>query len=252
MRDWKIYTGQSPFPYAVIDSFLPQGAFDYVSASTHLLPFMRHWYEYDNPFEKKYALNRRDLMPPLILAFIEVMEGYKMCRMMAKLMDEEGRLWPDKNLNGAGIHRIPRGGFLDIHTDHNHSESMEGFERRLNAIFFIHEEWDPAWGGNLELWEGKGLPQKRVKQFIPKPNRLILFEAGDNSFHGHPTPLECPTDKYRTSIALYYYSKVMKDKEDRVKVRFVPLPDEEYDPHKSALREMRSNPEHAESVYRSE
>ena len=38
-----------------------------------------------------------------------------------------------------------------------------------------------------------------------KKNRVVIFHTGEKSFHGHPKPLDPPSNKVRKSIALYYY-----------------------------------------------
>jgi len=35
---------------------------------------------------------------------------------------------------------------------------------------------------------------------------MVVFNTTDKSFHGHPDPLTCPSDRTRKSIALYYFS----------------------------------------------
>src|SRR5207302_104354 len=35
----------------------------------------------------------------------------------------------------------------------------------------------------------------------------VVFSTTSTSFHGHPEPLNCPEDRTRKSMALYYYSK---------------------------------------------
>ena len=45
-----------------------------------------------------------------------------------------------------------------------------------------------------------------IKKFKPIFNRIAIFSTTDFSYHGHPDPLNCPENKSRKSIALYYYS----------------------------------------------
>ncbi len=40
----------------------------------------------------------------------------------------------------------------------------------------------------------------------PGFNRLVVFSIRDDAFHGVPTPLACPPDRRRLSLALYYYT----------------------------------------------
>ena len=59
----------------------------------------------------------------------------------------------------------------------------------------------------LELWDKK--PSDGgvcVKKVYPTFNRMIIFGTSKDSWHGHPTPLNCPDGEYRKSLATYYYS----------------------------------------------
>ena len=35
---------------------------------------------------------------------------------------------------------------------------------------------------------------------------MVIFNTTETSFHGHPEPLNCPADRSRKSLALYYYT----------------------------------------------
>jgi hypothetical protein len=48
--------------------------------------------------------------------------------------------------------------------------------------------------------------EKAVQKVLPTFNTLALFSTTDYSYHGHPDPLNCPEDRSRKSIALYYYT----------------------------------------------
>ena len=46
-----------------------------------------------------------------------------------------------------------------------------------------------------------------MKKILPSFNTMVIFSTTDFSNHGHPDPIECPTNVSRKSIALYYFSK---------------------------------------------
>ena len=116
---------------------------------------------------------------------------------------EKGLLY-DHMLKGAGVHRISRGGFLQMHVDFTHHQELDLY-RRLNVLLYLND-WRDEWGGHLELAYGKRSPE-RLK-VAPQRNTMVVFSTSDDSWHGHPHPLECPEGEYRDSIALYYYSRV--------------------------------------------
>jgi hypothetical protein len=48
--------------------------------------------------------------------------------------------------------------------------------------------------------------RRRERAVLPAFNRMVIFSTTERSFHGHPSPLACPDDRSRRSLALYYYS----------------------------------------------
>jgi hypothetical protein len=101
------------------------------------------------------------------------------------------------------VHRIRRGGFLDVLADFNRHDRLR-LDRRLNLLLYLNRDWDDAWGGQLELWDEA--MTRAVHRISPRFNRVVVFSTTDRSFHGHPGPLSCPPERARTSLALYYYT----------------------------------------------
>ena len=126
-------------------------------------------------------------------------------------------LKPDPYLEGGGVHQIPPGGFLKIHTDFNWHRRLR-LHRRVNALLYLNEGWKEEWGGHLELWHERdveradGQPTMRI---APIFNRMVVFSTTDSSYHGHPEKLACPAGTTRNSIALYYYSEGRPSEEVR-------------------------------------
>ena len=113
----------------------------------------------------------------------------------------------DPDFNGGGIHLIPRGGKLGIHIDFSRALFDNNKYRRANCLLYLNDGWQREWEGALELWNKK--PSEGgscVKKVFPFFNRLVIFGTSKNSWHGHPTPLNCPEGEYRKSLATYYYS----------------------------------------------
>ncbi len=106
---------------------------------------------------------------------------------------EDGPLIPKV---GGGLHEIHKGGLLKMHVDF--SAHPSGLTRALNFLIYLTIDWKKRWGGALELGTGE------VKIY-PRGGTAVIFETTGTSWHGHPVPLECPEDKTRRSLALYYY-----------------------------------------------
>ena len=117
---------------------------------------------------------------------------------------------PDPYFEGGGFHQILPGGYLKIHADFN-KHRWSKLDRRLNVLVYLNKDWDEEWGGHFELWD-KDM-QGCKKKLAPVFNRMAIFSTTDFSFHGHPDPLRCPSDRSRKSFALYYYTNGRPEEE---------------------------------------
>jgi Rps23 Pro-64 3,4-dihydroxylase Tpa1-like proline 4-hydroxylase len=122
---------------------------------------------------------------------------------LQKLTGIEETLLPDPYLIGGGLHEIKRDGFLKIHADFNKHPKTK-LDRRINVLIYLNKDWEDEYGGHFELWN-KDMThcEKKIK---PDFNTLAIFSTSDYSYHGHPSPLNCPVNSSRKSIALYYYT----------------------------------------------
>jgi Rps23 Pro-64 3,4-dihydroxylase Tpa1-like proline 4-hydroxylase len=122
---------------------------------------------------------------------------------LQKLTGIEETLLPDPYLIGGGLHEIKRDGFLKIHADFN-KHTKTKLDRRINVLLYLNKDWKEEYGGHFELWNKEMTHcEKKIK---PDFNTLAIFSTSDYSYHGHPTPLNCPVNSSRKSIALYYYT----------------------------------------------
>jgi Rps23 Pro-64 3,4-dihydroxylase Tpa1-like proline 4-hydroxylase len=133
-------------------------------------------------------------LPPAATAIIRYASEPFFLQWLERTTGEQ-HLLPDPYLFGGGLHRIERGGSLGMHIDFNYHGI--GLYRRLNLLLYLND-WREEWGGHLSL-AGK-------KKIAPQANTMVVFTTDDESWHGHPQPLECPEGTFRDSIALYYYS----------------------------------------------
>ena len=90
-----------------------------------------------------------------------------------------------------------------MHTDFNHHKPL-GLERRINVLIYLNRDWDDAYGGQIELWNGD--MSRCVNSYLPAFNRCVIFNTTDESYHGNPNVVRNPSGVSRKSIALYYYT----------------------------------------------
>jgi hypothetical protein len=233
------FRNAQPYPHLVLDDFLPEAEAlaleqDCRQASTPL--------DSSNDFTQKTktTLNDWRLMPERLQsacgffnsgAFVDVLEA----------MTGLSGLIADPHLDGGGVHRTLRGGFLKLHTDFNWNPRLR-LHRRLNALYFLNSGYQEDWGGELFLADQPGRQQLDAMSAVaPRFNRLVLFNSNDTTFHGHPRPHTFPEGYPRTSLAFYYYTATERPWRERRRLRasttrYVPALQELIDTSPATLR----------------
>ena len=194
------YQSAHPFPHIVIDDFLDADVLRRVLEG-YPTTEGRKFFDRDQerlkfqfrPQESSSGLVRNifaELNSQAFLGFLEEMTGIS-------------GLLSDPYFEGGGLHETKRGGHLGVHADFNlHGEMAT--ERRLNLLVYLNEDWDPEYGGQLELWDRE--MKECVVRVEPIIGRAVIFSTALDSYHGHPDPLNCPPERSRRSMATYYYT----------------------------------------------
>ena len=112
-------------------------------------------------------------------------------------------LIPDPAFTGAGLMATVPGGHLGVHVDFNR-DSARHLDRVVSILYYVPTTWDPAWGGELELWDRTR--SRCVTCIAPLRDRLVVLAYGEDHWHGHPTPLACPDTEMRAVVAAHYYA----------------------------------------------
>jgi Rps23 Pro-64 3,4-dihydroxylase Tpa1-like proline 4-hydroxylase len=214
------YQTAYPYPYIVIDNFLPDfilsQCLDEVKKNNEWGYNKMKWvepYEVNKfyiPDETKDIGYLKNKMPTttLIMDYLNSPEFLKSLEKLTGI----NKLFRDPILMGGGVHKINRGGKLAIHTDYN-IHPTNSYRRKLNLLLYLNKDWDKSWGSNLELWN-KEITTK-VVEVEPIFNRVVIFTI-DDAPHGHPYPLNCPENISRYSIALYYFIDEKPENEQQV------------------------------------
>lgn len=219
------YQAGSPFPHIVIDNLFDDDVLNELLA-VFPDPKLRHWHRFDAEQEIKLALDAEDVIPIQIRLFLYFLNGSLFMSFLEHLTGISG-LIPDPHWFGGGLHQIERGGKLAVHADFNRQDRLR-LDRRLNLLIYLNKDWSPEFGGDFELWNRD--MTACVKKVAPLFNRMVIFSTTDFSYHGHPDELQCPPDRSRKSLALYYYSNGRPDEEisERHSTLFRPRPEESF------------------------
>ena len=200
------YCFAEPYPHIVIDDFLPAG---YIEAILDNFPIGA--LKNDKFYEADYSgLHKRQSFPNDCNAYVRGVFGFfnsaSVLQFLEGLSTIDG-LIPDPYFNGGGFHEIARGGKLGIHADFRIHEQLH-LNRRINMLIYLNKDWEAEFGGCLEIWDKK--MKCKIREIAPVFNRCVIFNTDDDSYHGHPEPLNTPENRTRRSIALYYYTASKK------------------------------------------
>ena len=163
---------------------------------------------------RKHAVHEIDSLGPTFRKWHNILQSAQFIEWLEKLTGIEQLIF-DPEYHGAGTHNNLDGQGMDVHIDFNLHRTT-GFHRRLNLIIYICEEWDPIWGGNIQLhknpWNRKS---NYYKEYPPYYNNAVLFETNEYSWHGFE-PISLPKEKIhlsRKSLTVYYYTKERPEEE---------------------------------------
>ena len=231
-----------PFPYFMLDEFLESTfAREVAAAFPSFAEAERLGFKFSFVNERnKIQITDSAAFPGPIRQLHEDLASPDFLDLLSDVM-EIPSLIADPALAGGGIHETGPRGHLDVHVDFNYVPDRQLF-RRLNILVYFNQAWQPAWGGNIELWDAH--VRKRWHSIEPRFNRCVVFATSEISFHGVDA-VTCPPDETRKSFAAYYYTKepppnwvgvphstVFRARPDERFKRYVSMPVE------SALRRM--------------
>ncbi len=211
------FANAEPFPHLVIDGLFNQALLDLISAEFDQIGF-GDWVRYDSADEVKRGTRPAASLGSAAQAYFDAIHRAAFLGFLGEVTGIAG-LIPDPMLKGGGLHEIRPGGRFGVHIDfEKHPVTM--LDNRLVLITYLNKDWDPAWGGALQLWSSTA--NRCVKSVEPVFGRTILFAHSSISLHGHPEPVRAPPGRARRSIAAYFYTNGRPDGEEagRLTTRF--------------------------------
>ena len=203
------FNSAQPFPHVVIDNFVPEeilklliGEFPGPNDIDWDFQGPGNTRHSDNELIEKIGTSNEALFGSFTRHFMSQLYSGTFLSFLESLTGVKGII-PDPSFNGCGLHSTGPGGKLMIHTDINRYPIPGRFHQIFNLIFFINNDWKEEYGGHLNLYNEDA--SQCIKSVLPVANRCVIFNTGSKSYHGHPTPLSCPPDRRRNSLAVYYY-----------------------------------------------
>lgn len=181
--------------FAAIDGLLPA---EIAAEISKAFPESENMRLLDSFREKKYTSKSLEKFDPLIT---DITFAFQDERVIAKVAELTGipEAVGDPKLYAGGISAMARGHFLNPHIDNSHNGEQTHY-RVLNLLYYITPDWDPANGGNLELWDDDVKTPVEIPSLF---NRLVLMSTNARSWH---SVNEVKADMPRRCISNYYFS----------------------------------------------
>lgn len=253
------YKTTLPFPYGVVDGFLPEAVAENCLAEIERLPSAA-WDRYDNLFEQKYTLRDKFHLPSATQSVFEALSSSRVLHQLIETVGEpslcvdESRLW-------WGIHKFQNNDYLDIHSDAGvHPVTKQ--KKHVTLGIYLSSNWKPCNGGQLEIWDGTSVMDeqakltKKIAEVMPSFNRMIMFTNTTNAWHGSPIPCQIePGDNAVRYFLTVSYLSENHSREQHLentweKAFFLPRPGDEPNPDKDRLRLLRASAKTCHQVYR--
>lgn len=229
------YKNNKPFSHIYFDNFLPVEA---AEAALRDFPEPKQlvWSEFNNARERKLAFDTVDKLPRSVREVLYFLNSRPIVRFLEVLTGIEG-VTPDPHYVGGGLHQIKPGGNLEVHVDFNRHSKLK-LDRRINLLIYLNKDWKEEYGGHFELWNRD--MSAAEQKILPVFNRCAIFSTTEFSYHGHPTPLSCPPDRTRKSMATYYYSNGRPEDEvsDGHSTLFQTRPGQAPEQHRTSIKEI--------------
>jgi hypothetical protein len=201
----RAYRAAQPYPHVVIDGLLgaPRAA---AVAAAFPAPTHPGWKRRDHAEQagRLSQLQRTGFagVAPELRTLLTELTAMAFLDFLAALTERRD-LIADPHFTGAGPIATLPGGHLALHTDFNR-DSARHLDRVVSALYYLPRAWDPAWGGDLELWD-RARTRCEVR-IAPVPDRLVVMAYGEDHWHGQPAPLGCPEGHFRAVVAAHYYA----------------------------------------------
>jgi len=197
------YRSAQPFPHVIIDTFLEPDRGRRIVDEEFADVGSPRWTYHRHFSQKTYSRSAFDSFQPTTRGVFERVAGAPMVDFVQQLTGITGLFLP-LELEDGGLAACCTGGFANIHADMTVHPTEPNWLRRVNLLWYLNEDWQASYGGELELWDAQ--MRRCVQRIAPSFNRCVIFESHETTLHGYPDRLQCPPEQPRKSIAFYYFT----------------------------------------------
>jgi hypothetical protein len=211
------FASAAPFPHLVIDGLFPADRLHAATQDFEAAPAAT-WRRIQSGMQTKRATLPDSPLPASVQDYFNHVNSGPFIRFLSDITGV-ANLIPDPALHGGGMHEVGEGGAFEIHIDfEQHPRTF--LNNRLVVITYLNDEWQPADGGDLELWDTK--PARCAASITPIFGRTVIMQQSRVSAHGHPRPIRA--GRKRRSITAYFYTngRVPGTAGDRLPTVYVP------------------------------
>lgn len=183
------------------------------------------WHKYSNSIEDKRTCNQWNFFKKQTYSYFQTLCSDQVNQAISKKFNIETAA--DYGLHGGGQHIHSMNGNLNPHLDYSIHPKIK-MERRINAIFYLTDDYSADEGGHFGLWGNSSPtePGPLVKEYAPNFNRIVIFNTSQNSWHGLSRKYMPKETKYRKSLATYYVSEVRDSALKHTRALFAPREDQ--------------------------
>jgi hypothetical protein len=172
------YEHATPWPHLVADGIVEPDLAAAIAREVAGLPRAALAHRRSRRQVKSSSTRPRDL-GPRTRALLNVLSGPEL-RAAAQSVTGITGLETDPDFCRAGVFVTPPGGWQRVHEDFP-VHPVTGMWNRVIVLVYC-SEWEPGWGGELELWPtDMSSVGRRIE---PRPGRLVMFEPTSAHPHG--------------------------------------------------------------------
>jgi len=195
-RTAQAYREATPAPHAEVDGLFDESLLDLVEKEFDTMP---RWREVRSRREHVFRSVSSEDFGPATRLYMAAVNSPEFLAYLSRVTGI-ANLIADVTATGGGPHETRNGGYFGVHRDFVYHRET-GLVNALVVITYLNRDWEPEYGGDLELWDKRG----RVRGTHPLFGRTIMLGHPHRAFHGCPKPLAAPEGRHRRSIASYYY-----------------------------------------------